>query len=64
MQITREQVHAMAAAVGLAIPERDVANVAIRLSALLGAMEGIELELGDKMDRVDPVPPVFPREDF
>ena len=62
--LTREQVQAMAAAAGLTIPETDIANVVLRLSALLAAMDDVELELGEEMDRVDPVPPVFTGEDF
>jgi len=30
----------------------------------LESMEQIEAELGAEMDGVEPVPPVFPREDF
>lgn len=62
--MTADQVKALASAVGLEIPEEDLANVAIRVTALLSAMEAIEAELGPEMDGVEPVPPVFPREDF
>ncbi|HUF81801.1 MAG TPA: hypothetical protein VMN03_11735 [Burkholderiales bacterium] len=62
MKLTREQVKLLAAAVNLGIPEEDLDNVAIRVTALLSAMEQIEKELGDEMDLVEPVPPVFPRE--
>jgi hypothetical protein len=64
MNLTREQVAALAAAVELEIPEPDLGGVTIRVSALLSAMKVIEDELGAEMDAVDPVPPVFPREDF
>ena len=64
MKLTRQQVQALAAAVDLTIPEKDLDNVTNRTSALLSAMDEIEKDLGEKMDGVDPVPPVFPREDF
>jgi hypothetical protein len=64
MNLTREQVAALAAAVALEIPEHDLDGVTIRVSALLSAMKTIEDELGAEMDAVDPMPPVFPREDF
>lgn len=64
MKLTREQVRALAAAVDLTIPEKDLDNVTLRTSALLSAMDEIEKDLGEKMDEVDPVPPVFPPEDF
>ena len=59
MELTREQLVAMAHAVSLEIPEADLENVRLRLSALLTEMEAIEHELGAEMDKVDPVPPVF-----
>lgn len=64
MNITREQLVAMAQAVGLTIPEADLENVRVRLTTALAAMEEIERVLGAEMDRVDPVPPVYPHEPF
>lgn len=64
MSLTRDQVRVLAAAVDLEIPEKDLDNVTIRVAALLSAMERIEAELGEQMDSVEPLPPVFPREDF
>ena len=64
MKLTREQVQALAAAVDLTIPEKDLDNVTNRTSALLSAMDEIERDLGAEMDEVEPVPPVFPHEDF
>ena len=64
MKVTREQVQALAAAVDLEIPAEDLENVTIRVAALFSAMEAIEAELGEEMDRVEPVPPVFPREEL
>jgi hypothetical protein len=64
MKLTRDQVKVLAAAVDLEIPPQDLDNVTIRVSALLSAMENIEAELGEAMNAVEPLPPVFPREDF
>lgn len=62
--LTREQTQALALIAGLDIPEEDLDNVTLRLSALLESMNEIEAELGAEMDAVEPLPPVFPREDF
>ncbi len=64
MNLTRDQVKLLAAAVGLEIPDKDLDNVTIRVASLLSAMEKIEAELGEEMNSVEPLPPVFPREDF
>lgn len=64
MKLTRDQTRVLAAAAGLEIPEEDLDNVTFRVSALLESMAQIEAELGEEMDAVEPVPPVFPREDF
>ena len=64
MQITTQQLIAMAQAISLEIPEGDLENVRLRLSGLLTEMEAIERELGARMDEVEPVPPVYPREEF
>ena len=64
MEIGKEDLVAMARAVSLEIPERDLENVRLRLSGLLTEMEKIERELGAEMDKVDPVPPVYPHEEF
>lgn len=62
MELTRAQLVAMAAVLGLDIPEGDLENVRLRLSTLLTEMEGIERELGAEMDRTEPIPPVYPQE--
>ena len=64
MELDREHVRSMARLIGFDIPEPELEPIAIRLSELLSAMDEIERELGAEMDRVDPVPPVFPREDW
>jgi hypothetical protein len=64
MPLTTQQVHAMASALNLEIPDADIENVRLRLSTLLTAMEEIERELGKEMDSTEPVPPVYPHEKF
>ncbi len=64
MELTGDQVRGMARAIGLDIPDADLTSVAIRLSGLLTVLEEIERDLGDRMDEVDPGPPVYPREEF
>jgi hypothetical protein len=54
----------MADAIGLEIPEADLNNVMLRLSTVLTAMEQIERELGAEMDKTEPIPPVYPHEEF
>jgi hypothetical protein len=62
--LDKEQTRALALIAGLEIPEQDLDNVTLRLSALLDSMAEIESELGAEMDAVEPLPPVFPEEDF
>ena len=62
MLLTKQQVREMAGAIDLEIPEADLENVRLRLTALLTSMEEIERELGAAMDRTEPVPPVYPHE--
>jgi hypothetical protein len=64
VDLTQEQLIAMAGAISLDIPKDDLENVRLRLSTLLTEMESIERELGAEMDKVEPVPPVYPREEF
>jgi hypothetical protein len=64
MKLTREQTKTLAAAVGLDIPDADIDSVALRASSLLSSMARMEGELGPELDAVEPLPPVFPREDF
>jgi len=64
MKLSREQARLLAQTVDLEIPEADLDNVTLRVSALLAAMAEMEQVLGQEMDAVEPLPPVFPREDF
>ncbi|MBX3663515.1 MAG: hypothetical protein KF804_13775 [Burkholderiales bacterium] len=62
--LNKDQTRALALIAGLEIPEDDLDNVTLRLSALLESMAELEAELGAEMDAVEPLPPVFPGEDF
>lgn len=64
MELSNDDVRNLAKTIDLEIPESDLNTVALRLSSLLSLMADIEAELGDEMDTVDPVPPVYPRETF
>ena len=64
MDLNSEQVRLLAGLQGLALPEEDLATIALRLSVWLTAMEDIEAEMGTRMNQVEPIPPVFPREEF
>jgi hypothetical protein len=64
MELTAEQVRALAQAVNLEIPAADFNNVMLRLSALFAEMDNIERELGAEMDKTEPIPPVYPHEEF
>lgn len=64
MELGKEEVRRLAQMIDLDIPDGDLNTVALRLSSLLSLMEQIETELGDEMDRVDPIPPVYPHEEF
>lgn len=64
MRISIEEIRAMARVQQLTIPEDELDNVATRLSTWLTAMEQIEEEMGSTLDHTDPIPPVFPREEY
>jgi hypothetical protein len=64
MKLTQHDIRNLAKTIDLDIPDGDLNTVALRLSGLLSLMDQIEKELGDEMDKVDPVPPVYPREEF
>ncbi len=64
MKLTRDDVRTLARTIDLDIPEDDLNIIAIRLSSLLEVMVQIEAEIGAEMDKTDPIPPVFPQEDF
>jgi hypothetical protein len=64
MELSKDDIRNLARTIDLDIPEGDLNTVALRLSSLLSLMVEIEREMGDEMDRIDPVPPVYPRETF
>ena len=64
MEFSKDDIRNLARIIDLDIPDADLKTVALRLSSLLSLMSEIERELGDEMDKVDPVPPVYPREAF
>lgn len=64
MELNIEQVRVLSQMQGLKLPEEDLKNVTIQLSTWLTAMEQIEAEMGEQLNTVDPIPPVFPQEDF
>lgn len=64
MELTKDDVRNLAKTIDLEIPEADLNAVALRLSGLLALMKEVDKDLGDEMDRTDPIPPVYPREEF
>ena len=62
--MTREQAQAMLKVIGLEVPESELDDIVKRVDSLLGVMEEVEAKLGERLNEVDPIPPVFPREDF
>jgi hypothetical protein len=64
MKISIDDVRNLAKTIDLEIPNEDLNTVALRLSSLLVLMNEVEKDLGDEMDKIDPIPPVYPREEF
>jgi hypothetical protein len=65
MKFTKDDIRTMSRAVNLEVTdESDLEVMAIRLSSLLEVMETIEQEIGEEMNKIDPVPPVYPKEPF
>ena len=64
MDLTKDDVRNLAKAINLDIPEGDLNTVALRLSSLIEMMDQLEKDLGNELDNVDPIPPVYPREEF
>ncbi len=64
MKLTEDDIRNMSRVINLDIPDSDLNTIAIRLSALLSVMEEVEKDFGPEMDEVDPIPPVYPREEF
>ena len=64
MKMTEDDIRNMSRAINLDIPDSDLNTIALRLSAILSVMEEVEKDLGLEMDEVDPIPPVYPHEEF
>ena len=64
MELSKDDIRNLAKTIDLDIPDGDLNTIALRLSSLLTLMIDIERELGDEMDKVDLIPPVYPREEF
>lgn len=64
MIVSKELVKSLCEMQGLKVPEAEMDNVAIRLSTWMSAMEQIEADMGALIQTVDPIPPVFPKEDI
>ena len=60
MNITKEQVRVLSEMQGLSVPDDELDAIATRMSIWMTAFEQIEDELGDEMNRTDPIPPVLP----
>jgi|tagenome__1003787_1003787.scaffolds.fasta_scaffold12554353_1 hypothetical protein len=64
INVTEEYVRTALALQGIPVPENEIQNVFLRLSLWMKAFNEIEFALGDQMDEVDPIPPVYPHEEF
>jgi hypothetical protein len=64
MKLSQDDIRNMSRAIDLNIPDDDLNTIALRLSAMLSVMEEFEKELGDEMDKIEPIPPVYPHEEF
>ncbi|HAA91914.1 MAG TPA: hypothetical protein DCE33_05680, partial [Rhodospirillaceae bacterium] len=56
----RPDIQKLGKLVGLDIPDEDSSEVGLRFDAVIKAIGDIEAALGDEMDKVDPIPPVYP----
>ncbi len=64
MELSKEDIRVLTKMQGLTIPEEDFESIEIRFSTWLSAMEQIEAELGPQINAAEPIPPVYPREEF
>jgi hypothetical protein len=64
MEVSIDQLRLLTKMQGLNIPEEDFESIEIRFSTWLTAMEQIEAELGPQINAAEPIPPVYPREEF
>ena len=64
MKVTPETVRALLTLQALDVPDAEIDNITTRLSTWLEAMDELEAEMGHLLDNEDPIPPVFPREEY
>jgi hypothetical protein len=64
MHVTEDYVRSMLALQGVPVPEHEIPNIMLRFSLWMKAFNEIENALGDRMNDVDPIPPVYPHEEF
>jgi len=64
MKVTTETVRALLALQELEVPEAEIDNITTRLTTWLQAMDEVESQMGHLLDDEDPIPPVFPREEY
>ncbi|MCK0207504.1 hypothetical protein MWN33_05595 [Starkeya koreensis] len=63
-EVSEEYVRAALAFQGVPVPPDELRNVHLRLSLWMKALNEIEAVLGEQMNDVDPIPPVYPQEEF
>lgn len=64
MNVNKETVQVLLGFQGLTVPPEDLDSITTRLKTWLRAMDEIEAEMGPLLDHEDPIPPVFPREEY
>jgi hypothetical protein len=65
MDVSIEQLKVLLELQGMKqVPDEDMENIALRLTTWLTAMEKIEADMGIEINAAEPIPPVFPREEF
>jgi hypothetical protein len=63
-EVTSEYVRIMLRFQGIPVPDDEIENIRLRLSLWFQALNDIEDAVGEQMNEVDPVPPVYPHEEF
>lgn len=64
MNIDREHIRLLTGMQGITVPDSELDSIAIRLTTWLSALEEIEKEIGPQINAAEPIPPVYPREEF
>ena len=63
-KIEEDDIQELGRLVDLSIPDVDSVEIGLRFDSLMGSMKEIEELLGNQMDNVEPIPPVYPHEIF